>query len=240
MRKLFAIAMALGLLLSLVACGTPQEEELTSSEPETITKTTTLQSTAETTTETAVTLSPEEESEYNIRRTREVNAEIEEQFQLLIDRKGIVQDEDVRDFANELYRTCYHLYFDYQAKECHPFLMPFPDSGYLPNYQAVASALKGKISPGAARWLALKAESHDFEPANIIISPDLEPWGGRASDGWISGYLNPGSFFPFTEEFATEYDARQKASMEEFLGNKANTKYPFYEEIQEVYNERFK
>jgi len=263
MRKLMAFGLALGLLLGLAACSAPRDEESTSSESETATKTTPLK----TTTQTAATT----DSEYNIRRTREVNAEIEEQFQLLIAHKGIVPDEDVRGFANHLFYTCYHLYFAYQVEECHPFLM-LTVPGYLPNYQAVASALKGKISPGAARWLALNAESFDFEPVNIIISPELEPWGGnppehyihmaklwyafeteypeladcpgawqsRISLSWVHGYLNPGSFFQFSEEFEAEYDARQKASMEEFLGDKANTKYPFYEEIQAYYNERFK
>jgi len=246
MRKLLVFVLVLGLLPGLAACG---------NEP----------APTETTAETTL---PETEPE-----TTAAPDEIAEWFKTLLECEGVLPDEDVFAFAHFLDGFCEGL-LNFHAKE-YPFLTAYGNTLFSdPDYPALASALEGKLSPGAARWLALKAEENDCEPDYDIIGgkncdpspvPTFEQRLRLAKDwytfeidypalaaseysayyhnnsaDWLDNYLDSGDGFDLTEEGQALYTAKQKASMKEFLADKNNKKYPFYDEIQADYNKRFK
>jgi len=254
MRKLFAIAVALGLLPGLFACGAPSEEEST-----------VLASGAATEAATQPVALFDLET---YKETLEENAyradKIGEVFRPLQDHEGILPDEAVLAFAHYLACACEGLY-NFEAEE-YPFLTAHGRGEFsAPDYPALAEALEGKLSPGAARWLELKAEAEDYEadiyepddeddnPRQLIpfehslrlakawyefetgypeiAASEYSAYYGNSSGSWADSYLDSGEYYGLSEESKALYTAKQKTSMEEFLSDEANKKYPFYDAV---------
>jgi len=155
MRRLLVIVLALGLVLGLAACGGKEPE------PETTTETF-MEPAApfdlEAYTETL------EEASYQADKIAEV-------FQLLEDYEGILPDEAVMAFAHFLACACEGL-LNYEAEK-YPCLTSYGHSYFSdPDYPAVIKALEGKLSPGAVRWLELKAQANECEVD--IYEPDVD------------------------------------------------------------------
>jgi len=87
---------------------------------------------------------------------------IEESFRPLQNFDGVLPDEAVLAFAHYLACACEGLY-NYEA-ENYPFLKAYGHSYFSdPDYPALLEAFEGKLSPGAVRWLALKAQEKTCE-----------------------------------------------------------------------------
>lgn len=257
MRKLLSFVLALGMLLALAACATPAPPEA-ATEP----------------------ITPFDLAAYKAKLsvwgeadpvTHVVNPapHIADAFQPLKACEGVLPDEAVLAFAHFLDCASEGLY-NFEAEE-YPLLTAYGHSVFAdPDYPAVLEALEGKLSPGAVRWLELKAEANDCEVE--IYEPDIDEGEMRLlfpserlldfakawceleteypeiaaseyagyhrnnSGSWVDNYLDTGDNYGLSEESKALYVTRQKASMKEFLGNAANTRYPFYEDIYQFVN----
>ena len=172
MRKLLVIALALGLLLGLAACGEPVEDEPTTE----FTMTTIhpgepfdlegYQSMLR-----AFTMYPEDCAKQ--RGTcdglrGEIATEIEAVFRPLKDYAGELPDEAILAFMQWFMPVCYSLGSDtaYADPEVYPYTAYEPGKNggieYRPNYAYILFELMGKPSPGMANWLFLKDEAADL------------------------------------------------------------------------------
>lgn len=64
-----------------------------------------------------------------------------------------------------------------------------------------------------------------------IAASEYAGYYGNNSAGWVDRCLDSGDDYGLSAEGKRLYAARQKAYMEEFLGNETNRKYTFYEDI---------